>query len=196
VRSGRASSTVKKERAALNTFLRWLVEFEHISALQARHALAVKLPRAQQAGREAPKALSAGQYDDLLRAAKAAIADDPLAGARDLAIVLVLGDGGLRCDELAGLQRLDFVAARKGAKLRALEVRSGLVAAIVNWNTHHMNEIVERERAAGRLLADVDLARLSPAIHAHINLNGRYHIHPDLPPRRLVAKRDGLATYK
>ena len=152
VRWGRASSTVKKERAALNTFLRWLVEFEHISALQARQALAVKLPRAQQAGREAPKALSSGQYDDLLRAAKAAIADDPLAGARDLAIVLVLGDGGLRCEELAGLQRVDFVAARKGAKLRALEVRHGkgdrgrtvklserASRAIVRW---------ERERAA------------------------------------------------
>jgi len=52
-----------------------------------------------------------------------------------------------------------------------------------------MNEIVERERAAGRLLDDVDLARLSPAIHAHINLNGRYDIHPDRPPRRLVAGR-------
>lgn len=58
-----------------------------------------------------------------------------------------------------------------------------------------MNEIVERERAAGRLLDEVDLARLSPAIHAHINLNGRYHIHPDRPPRHLVPSR-GLATYK
>jgi site-specific recombinase XerD len=125
VRSGRASSTVKKERAALNTFLRWLVEFEHISTLQARQALAVKLPRAQQAGREAPKALSSAQYGDLLRAAKAAIAGDALAGARDLAIVLVLGDAGLRCEELAGLRRVDFVATRKGAKLRALEVRHG-----------------------------------------------------------------------
>ena len=123
-----------------------------ISALQARQALAVKLPRAEQAGREAPKALSSGQYSDLLRAAKAAIADDPLAGARDLAIVLVLGDGCLRCEELAGLQRVDFVAARKGAKLRALEVRHGkgdrgrtvklserASRAIVRW---------ERERAA------------------------------------------------
>jgi hypothetical protein len=59
-----------------------------------------------------------------------------------------------------------------------------------------MNAIVERERAAGRLLEDVDLARLSPTIHAHINLNGRYHIHADRPPRRVVAGRDGLATYK
>jgi len=69
-------------------------------------------------------------------------------------------------------------------------------AAIVTWNTHHMNVIVERERAAGRLLDDVDLARLSPAIHAHINLNGRYHIHPDQPPRHLSPGRDTLATYR
>jgi hypothetical protein len=57
-----------------------------------------------------------------------------------------------------------------------------------------MNEIFERERVAGRLLDH--LARLSPAIHAHINLNRRYHIHPDRPPRGLVPGRDGLATYK
>jgi hypothetical protein len=49
-----------------------------------------------------------------------------------------------------------------------------------------MNAIIERERAAGRLLDDIDLARLSPAIHAHININGRYHIHPDQPPRHLA----------
>jgi hypothetical protein len=36
----------------------------------------------------------------------------------------------------------------------------------------------------------------SPAIHAHIDLNGRYHIHPDRSPRRLVPGRDELATYK
>jgi TnpA family transposase len=87
------------------------------------------------------------------------------------------------------LQSLD----RQSTQAAALALVS---AAIVTWNTHHMNEIVERERAAGRPLDDVDLARLSPAIHAHINLNGRYHIHPDRPPRRLVPGRDGLATYK
>ena len=87
------------------------------------------------------------------------------------------------------LQTLD----RQSTQAAAL----GLVsAAIVTWNTHQMNEIVERERAAGRLLDDIDIARLSPAIHAHINLNGRYHIHPDRPPHRLVPGRDGLATYK
>jgi hypothetical protein len=53
-----------------------------------------------------------------------------------------------------------------------------------------------RRTASEALTALLDIARLPPAIHAHINLNGRYHIHPDRPPRRLVAGRDGLATYK
>jgi len=57
-----------------------------------------------------------------------------------------------------------------------------------------MNEIVERERAAGRPLDDVDLARLSPTLRAHINLNGRYHIHPERPPRHHAPDRDALTT--
>jgi integrase len=36
--------------------------------------------------------------------------------------VLVLGDAGLRCEELAQLERRDFLPARKGAQLRALDV--------------------------------------------------------------------------
>jgi integrase/recombinase XerD len=60
-----------------------------------------------------------------VREAKARIADDPVAGARDLAIVFVLGDAGLRCEELARLERRDFLPARRGAKLRALDVRHG-----------------------------------------------------------------------
>ena len=87
------------------------------------------------------------------------------------------------------LQTLD----RQSTQAAAL----GLVSsAIVTWNTHHMNEIIERERDAGRSLDDVDLARLSAALHAHINLNGRYHIDPDQPPRHLTPGRDSLATYQ
>ncbi len=87
------------------------------------------------------------------------------------------------------LQTLD----RQSTQAAAL----GLVSsAIVTWNTHHMNEIIERERAAGRSLDDVDLARLSAALHAHINLNGRYHIDPDQPPRHLTPGRDSLAAYQ
>ena len=122
---GRASSTVKKERAAINSFLRWLVDFEHIPAAQARAVLAIKLPRSQVAEREAPKALSAEQYEQLIRTAQAAVVDEPLAGARDLAIIVVLGDAGLRCEELAGVERRDFEPARAGAKLRTLRIRKG-----------------------------------------------------------------------
>lgn len=89
-----------------------------------REALAVRPPRAERIEREPPKALTAAQYERLIRAAKAG-ADGPLAGARDLAIVLVLGDAGVRCEELARLERRDFLPARKGAKLRALDIRHG-----------------------------------------------------------------------
>ena len=155
VAGGRSSATVRKDRAALNSLLRWLGEHELLPARQAREALAVRLPRARRTTRETPKALSAGHYERLVREAKARIADDPLAGTRDLAIVLVLGDAGLRCEELAALQRRDFLPARRGAKLRALEVRHGkgdrqrrvrlsgaATRAIVRWDR-------ERARALG-----------------------------------------------
>ena len=126
VAGGRASTTVKKERAALNSFVRYLAEHEHLPGRQAREALAVRLPRAKRAVRDDPlKALSGAQYRRLIQAAKARMAEEPLAGARDLAIVLVLGDGGLRCEELAWLDRRDFLPVREGAKLRALDVRHG-----------------------------------------------------------------------
>ena len=151
---GRASSTVKKERAALNSWFRWLVEFGHIPPAQARAALAIKLPRAQTSERETPKGLSAGEYARLIQAARAAIVDAPLAGARDLAIILILGDGGLRCEELAGLQRRDFKAARDGAKLRALLVRHGKGdrTRTVKLSVRATRAIVRWERARARLL--------------------------------------------
>jgi len=115
----------------------------------------VRLPRAERGQPEPSKALTGAQYERLLREAKARIADDPLAGARDHAIALVLGDGGLRCEELAQLERRDFLPARNGAKLRALDVRHGkgdgrrrvklstrATAAIVRWDR-------ERARALG-----------------------------------------------
>ena len=163
VAGGRSSATVKKDRAALNTFLRWLAEHDRVPAAQVREALAVRLPRAERSEREPPKALSAGQYERLVREAKARIADDPLVGARDLAIVRVLGDAGLRCEELAQLQRHDFLPARKGARMRALDVRHGkgdrqrrvrlsdaATRAIVRWDR-------ERTRAFGAPAGDAPL---------------------------------------
>ena len=156
VAGGRSSATVRKDRAALNSLLRWLAEHELLPAAQAREALAVRLPRARQATREAPRALSAGQYERLVREAKARIADDALVGRRDLAIVLVLGDAGLRCEELATLQRRDFLPARKGAQLRVLDVRHGkgdrqrrvslsgaATRAIVRWDRERIHVLGE-----------------------------------------------------
>ena len=48
-----------------------------------------------------------------------------MAGARNLAIVLVLGDAGPRCEELGRLERRAFLPTRQRAKLRALHVRHG-----------------------------------------------------------------------
>jgi site-specific recombinase XerC len=61
----------------------------------------------------------------LAAVAEAQVAHHPLQGWRDLAIIRTLGDAGLRCEEHVDLERRDFVAKPKGAKLRALDVRHG-----------------------------------------------------------------------
>jgi integrase/recombinase XerC len=152
--AGLSTATIKKDRAAINSLLRWCAEHDQLPGGQARQALAVRLPRAQRSEREAPRALTERQYERLIREAKARLADDPLAGARDLALVLVLGDAGLRCEELAALDRLDFLPARRGARLRALDVRhakgdrrrrvrlsSRSAEAIVRWDRRRSAEL-------------------------------------------------------
>ena len=152
--AGLSTATIKKDRAAINSLLRWCAEHDELPARQVRQALGVRLPRAQRSVREDPRALSASQYERLLGEAKARIADNPLAGIRDLAIVLVLGDAGLRCEELAAVDRLDFLPARRGAKLRALDIRHGkgdrqrrvrlshrTADAIVRWDRRRAAEL-------------------------------------------------------
>ncbi len=52
----------------------------------------------------------------------------------------------------------------------------GLVLnAIVLWNTRYMNAALEHLRAQGFEVRDEDVKRLSPLVHGHINLLGRYH---------------------
>jgi hypothetical protein len=51
----------------------------------------------------------------------------------------------------------------------------GLVLnGMVLWNTIYMEAALEQLRQNGHLVQDQDLARLSPLIHDHINLLGRY----------------------
>lgn len=45
---------------------------------------------------------------------------------------------------------------------------------IVLWNTIYMEVALNQLRADGYPVRDEDLARLSPLLHEHINLLGRY----------------------
>ena len=121
----RSSATVRKDRAALNSLLRWAGEHGVLERRQAELARSVRLPKARAQGREAPKALSDELYERLVAVVAARLDRDRLMGARDLAIVRVLGDAGLRCEELTALERRDFLPARHGARLRVLHVRFG-----------------------------------------------------------------------
>jgi len=56
----------------------------------------------------------------------------------------------------------------------------GLVLnAIVLWNTRYLDAALTQLRAGGHPVDQDDVARLSPLVHEHINLLGRYHFtHP------------------
>lgn len=122
---GLAEATVRKDRSAINRWVRHLAQFGHLDPERARLVLARRLPPGPSGERERPKALDELAWRRLVTVAEAQVASHPLQGWRDLAIVRTLGDAGLRCEELVDLERRDFVAKRKGAKLRALDVRHG-----------------------------------------------------------------------
>ena len=122
---GLAEATVRKDRSAINRWVRHLGEFGHLDPERVRLVLARRLPPGPTGDRGRPKALDELAWRRLVTVAEAQIAHHPLQGWRDLAIVRTLGDAGLRCEELVDLERRDFVAKRKGARLRALDVRHG-----------------------------------------------------------------------
>jgi site-specific recombinase XerD len=123
----RSDRTIKKDRAALNSFIRWCQDQELIDPRQAKLALSVKLPKGESDEDDdgPPKALSPRHVQRMLAAAKARVADDELKGRRDVAILVTLLDAGLRAEELAFLDRRDFLPARDGARKRSLNVRFG-----------------------------------------------------------------------
>jgi hypothetical protein len=90
-----------KERSALNSFVRFLVEHDQLDERQARLALAVQPPRPK--GEDAPRpldALNSVRYDRLVGQAERLAAREPLFGWRDTAVLRVLGECGLRAEEL------------------------------------------------------------------------------------------------
>lgn len=105
------------------------------------------------------------------------------------------------CADQADVDRATDVLLRSRvnpADLRATLVTQAaalalVASAIVSWNTQHLNARLDRLRAAGRLIDDEQLARLSPALSAHILINGRYHI-PDPRDHLQSAPRDATTT--
>jgi TnpA family transposase len=59
--------------------------------------------------------------------------------------------------------------------------------AVLVWNTLRIAEIVNRLRAAGHAVADQDLARVSPLMHAHVIPNGTYRFADEEPFSRMYA---------
>lgn len=59
--------------------------------------------------------------------------------------------------------------------------------AVLVWNTLRITEIVNKLRAAEQVIADQDLARVSPLMHAHVIPNGTYRFGEEEEPRRVYA---------
>ena len=59
------------------------------------------------------------------------------------------------------------------------EDQLGALGLVVNtialWNTRYMDVVLDQLRAEGNVLQDEDIERLSPLVHEHINLHGRYY---------------------
>ncbi len=122
---GLSLATIRKDRSAINRMLCFLAEHELMDPAQARLARSRHLPTAHHGERERPKALTDVAYRRLVTEAEATVASDQLLGWRDVAIVRLLGDAGLRIEELLALDRADFLPKRKGARLRAIRVQHG-----------------------------------------------------------------------
>jgi TnpA family transposase len=68
-----------------------------------------------------------------------------------------------------------------------------VVNAVVLWNTRYIDAAVAGLRAADQVVAEQDVARLSPLGHAHINLLGRYTFTAPPPGSGLRPLRDPSA---
>jgi len=59
--------------------------------------------------------------------------------------------------------------------------------AVLVWNTLRIAEIVKQLRATGHVIADQDLARVLPLMHAHVIPNGTYRFSDEEEPGRTYA---------
>ncbi len=143
----KAAATVKKERSAINRLARYL---HTLGAIDATEILMIEGSRSNGRPRRR-EALTSERWEQVKDAARARTTADPrrrssqAAAARDLALILVLGEMGLRSEE-ARSARLEGIAPRragasrpwlhvqgKGDKQRGLPLPSSVAAAIGSW---------------------------------------------------------------
>lgn len=65
-----------------------------------------------------------------------------------------------------------------------------MVNAIALWNTDYMGRILAELTKQGEPQDPADVARLSPMLHAHINLLGHYRF--ELPPPVAAGERRAI----
>ncbi|MEV4307716.1 Tn3 family transposase [Nonomuraea sp. NPDC049624] len=56
--------------------------------------------------------------------------------------------------------------------------RTAVLTCVMSWNTFSMDRAFDQLEAEGYSLAEEDVARPSPFVRQHINVLGRYALHP------------------
>lgn len=106
-----------------------------------------------------------------------------------------------RGESVHQLQRAIYfgkVAPERGRRQDEMIAISGahtlLTNLVLGWNTHRMQECVERWRRSGRLIEDAWLSRMGPAHFAHVNFRGTFRFGVTKYGASLLAR--GPATGK
>jgi site-specific recombinase XerD len=153
----KAPATVSKERAALNRLAKYL---HTLGAIDATAILMVESTpvREQDPHRDALDELTWRRVKDLARARivrSTRTRSSHAAATRDYALILVLGDMGLRSQEARSLQTASIKTKRtdglrpwlrvlgKGAKLRELPIPAEVSDALLAWERARPAELAE-----------------------------------------------------
>ena len=105
-----------------------------------------------------------------------------------------------RGESVHQLQRAIYtgqLAPERGRRRDEMKAISGSHALPTNivlaWNTHHMNEVVDRLRKGGMKIDDAWLRRVGPAHFAHINFRGTFRFGIEKYAQSLI--KQSAATY-
>lgn len=106
---------------------------------------------------------------------------------------------GHRAESVHQLQRAIYtgkVAAERGRRRDEMRAISGSHALLTNlvlaWNTHRMNEVVERLRKDRTQIEDAWLRRMGPAHFAHINFRGVFNFNVQKYAQALLKPAAGV----